>query len=226
MASLTPQGTRWRIVTILKKSGGSTVDELASSLSLAPMTVRQHLSVLEKDTFIEYQEVKKASGRPHFLYRLTARADELFPKGYDRLAKRLLTEISEPHTRRFNDPPSENDRLGFLFNNMADRIASEYENRVNGLTLKERVENVTKIFRDDEGTLSEWSELEDGFEIRDYNCPYYKIAIEDDHLCKWHTTLLSKMLKAEITMEQCIADGSHRCQYKIHENNERLIQRS
>ncbi len=222
MASLTPQGTRWRIITILKKSGGSTVDELASSLSLAPMTVRQHLSVLEKDSFVGYKEVKKASGRPHFLYMLTANADELFPKGYDRLAKRLLIEIQELNTSEFKDPPSENDKLGLLFNNMSDRIASAYENKVNGLTLRERVENVTQIFRDDEGTLSEWSEVDGGFEIRDYNCPYYKVAIEDDHLCKWHTTLLSKMLKAEITMEQCMASGSWRCQYKVQESNERL----
>ncbi len=217
MASLTPQGTRWRIISILKKSGGSTVEELASALSLAPMTVRQHLFVLERDSVIEYTEVKKSSGRPSHLYTLTADADELFPKGYDRLAKRLLTEIGELSPTELKLMNSDNDKLELIFNNMSDRLASFYEDKANGPTLKERVENVAKIFRDEEGTLSEWSETEDGFEIRDYNCPYYKLAIEDDHLCKWHTRLLTKMLKADITLEQCIASGSWRCQYKVND---------
>lgn len=215
MASLTPQGTRWHIITILKKSGGSTVEGLASALSLAPMTIRQHLSVLEKDAIIEYKEIKKGSGRPHYLYTLTVDADDLFPKGYDRLAKRLLNEIIELDPIQLKRTSPNNDKLELIFNNMSDRLASLYREKVSGLTLRERVEEVTKVFRDEEGTLSEWSESEDGFEIRDYNCPYYKLAIEDDHLCKWHTTLLTKLLQADITLENCIVSGYWRCQYRV-----------
>lgn len=189
---------------------------MASALSLAPMTVRQHLSVLEKDLLVGYKEVRRGSGRPHFMYALTPRAEELFPKGYYRLADRLLKEVRDLQASELQDL-SEQEKLDLVFNKMADRIAAMYVDNTKGATLQERIETVTKVLREHEDTLSEWCETEDGFQIQDYNCPYYKIAVEESRVCKWHTRLLSKMLQADIKLEQCMATGSFRCCYTITE---------
>ena len=60
--------TKTEILALLKRSDGATVDDIATSLSLASMTVRQHLTALQRDALIQAQEVRRATGRPHYLY--------------------------------------------------------------------------------------------------------------------------------------------------------------
>ncbi|MBI4299956.1 MAG: DeoR family transcriptional regulator, partial [Chloroflexi bacterium] len=45
------QSTRGHIVELLKRHGGATVDELSKVLGLASMTIRQHLAILERDSY-------------------------------------------------------------------------------------------------------------------------------------------------------------------------------
>ena len=73
------QQTRWEIVQTLKRSGGSTVEELARAHSLAPMTVRQHLGVLERDGLMAISLRRNGPGRPARLYALSDSGEELFP---------------------------------------------------------------------------------------------------------------------------------------------------
>ena len=63
--------TKTEILALLKRTDGATVDEIASSLGLAPMTVRQHLTALERDCLVRAEEVRRPTGRPHYRYRLT-----------------------------------------------------------------------------------------------------------------------------------------------------------
>jgi predicted ArsR family transcriptional regulator len=80
------QSTKEHILSHLKRSGGSTVDALASEFGLARMTVRQHLSGMERDGLVVSREERRRTGRPHMLFSLTAGGEERFPKRYDRLA--------------------------------------------------------------------------------------------------------------------------------------------
>jgi len=56
--------TKTEILAHLKRNDGSTVDGIASSLNLAPMTVRQHLMALERDGMVRAEEVRRFVGRP------------------------------------------------------------------------------------------------------------------------------------------------------------------
>ena len=65
--------TKTEILAHLKRNDGSTVDGIASSLNLAPMTVRQHLMALERDGAVRSEEVRRATGRPaHALFHAMA----------------------------------------------------------------------------------------------------------------------------------------------------------
>ena len=87
------RSTKSQILALLKRSAGCTVDELASALELARMTVRQHLATLERDNLIIAREVRRPTGRPHFVYSLTDKGEETFPKRYDHLADMLIDEV-------------------------------------------------------------------------------------------------------------------------------------
>ncbi|HEX2922718.1 MAG TPA: winged helix-turn-helix transcriptional regulator, partial [Chloroflexota bacterium] len=84
------QRTRRQILDILKRRGRATLEELSKEVALSPVTVRVHLSVLQRDDLVSVEEVRGKVGRPYFVYSLTEDAEELFPKRYHALANRLL----------------------------------------------------------------------------------------------------------------------------------------
>src|SRR3990172_4966770 len=176
--------TKSEILAHLKRSGGSSVEELATSLELARMTVRQHLATLERDALVSSREVRRATGRPHYVFSLTDRGEEMFPKRYDRLAGLILEEVSLLDGAEISGlTPAQKRRL--LFDRKVGGMHSQYEAKVGGKALKERVEGVAQIL-DEEGGFAEWRPVNGGFEIADYNCVYRRVVDSHDDLCDWH----------------------------------------
>src|SRR5690349_17431931 len=91
------QETRQQIIEILKTRSQATVDDLAEALDLTPMTVRHHLGILEEGQLVATEIQRGRVGRPHYIYRLTPAADELFPRAYHLLAERVLAKIKEQY---------------------------------------------------------------------------------------------------------------------------------
>ncbi|HEV2458675.1 MAG TPA: ArsR family transcriptional regulator [Ktedonobacterales bacterium] len=87
--------TRGQIVTLLRRGTG-TVDGLARALGLTDNGVRAHLSTLERDGLVRQRGVLRAgSGQPAYIYVLTGRAEDLFPKPYDTVMCLLLDVLAE-----------------------------------------------------------------------------------------------------------------------------------
>ena len=93
------QTTKQQILVLLKRTGSVTVEEAAGALAVASMTARQHLVGLERDGLVQSEKVRRSTGRPHFLYSLTPKGEEMFPRRYDLLAQILLDEVGSPHAR-------------------------------------------------------------------------------------------------------------------------------
>jgi len=74
--------TKSLILAFIKRNGGSTVDELAQALAL--MTVRQHLTAPQCDDLLEAEPVRRATGRPHYIYRLTRRGADALERWWGR----------------------------------------------------------------------------------------------------------------------------------------------
>ena len=87
--------TREKIILLLKKRGAMAIDELSRELSITSMGIRQHLLSLERRGLIEYMTKRQGIGRPAFLYKLTAKADDLFPKEYDKFILNLFRDIEK-----------------------------------------------------------------------------------------------------------------------------------
>ena len=95
--------TKTEILAHLKRHDGSTVDGIASSLNLAPMTVRQHLTALERDGAVQASRrcVAPPAARTSS-YRLTAEGHRRVSDGYDRLLALLVEQVGliEPNGAR------------------------------------------------------------------------------------------------------------------------------
>ena len=213
MATMAMQTTKSQILGLLKRSCGSTVEELASSLSLARMTVRQHLATLERDDLVTAREVRRATGRPHFLYTLTDKGEETFPKRYDRLADMIIDEVALLEGSEIEGlSPAEKKNL--LFRKLARRIAAQYASRVEGKRLEEQVQTVTEILQSESG-FAEWRKVEHGFEILDYNCVYRKVVESQDDLCAWHLELLNQLLGGQVRASGFQSKGGDLCRFVV-----------
>ncbi|HLA18272.1 MAG TPA: winged helix-turn-helix transcriptional regulator [Dehalococcoidia bacterium] len=205
--------TKSEILAHLKRTGGSSIEELATSLGLARMTVRQHLAMLERDALVSSREVRRATGRPHYVFSLTDRGEEMFPKRYDRLAGLILEEASLLDGAEISGlTPAEKRRL--LFDKMVGRLHHQYEAKVAGKALKERVEAVAGIL-DEEGGFAEWRPVNGGFEIADYNCVYRRVVDSHDDLCDWHLSLLSRLLGNDVSCTQFMSKGAECCRFVV-----------
>ncbi len=208
------QESRWAILQHLKRQGSATVESLSQALHLAPMTVRQHLAVLERDNVIASHTVRHGPGRPAFQYTLTASGQELFPKSYDKLAVRLLQEVTMLESDEIALLAGR-EKVSLVFNKMADRMATEYGQEIEGDTLETRVGVLVDLLQEREGTLTEWAPSDNGIEILDYNCPFQKIVSLEPELCSWHVRFLSGALGTDVKMEESIAEGHSCCRYRV-----------
>jgi predicted ArsR family transcriptional regulator len=207
------QTTKTQILSLLKRRGGLAVDALADELGLAPMTVRQHLASLERDRLIQATPERQAKGRPHYLYTLTERGENTFPKRYDWLAAEVLSELGQlnPLSLTGLTPP---ERTEYVLDRIADRIVAQHSFRLRGLALEERVREVGIVLQRESGFV-EWSKTADGFEIVDYNCMYRGLTGEVSDACSWHRRIISRLVGLPSVVGSDRNPAAARCRYLL-----------
>ena len=213
--SLMPSNTRNEILALLKRNGGHTVNELASPLGLAPITVRQHLTRLERDGLLMAEQRNGSVGRPQLVFRLTAKAHAAaFPRRSDRLVELLVREISRLDGSELIGLPAP-ERACLILDRLAQHLADEYAPFLQGWPLQERVVFVTEVLHAD-GGFAEWEKTAGGFEIRDYNCVFRRLLENGSGQdCRWHQTFLSRTLGAEVRAAPCDDQPAHCCRYTV-----------
>lgn len=204
------QRTRRQILDILKKCGRATLEELSREVGLSPVTVRVHLSVLQRDDLVNVEEVRGRVGRPYFVYSLTEEAEELFPKRYHILANRLLDGLHEAL-------PAEARQA--LLSQVAEKWAGERSHRLAGKGLAEKVAEIAQI-RTEEGAIADWEKVEEGYLLRQYNCPNLLVCRVHSLVCDLEEDYITRMLGAAVTRGGCIGRGDRVCSYLVREGEQ------
>jgi predicted ArsR family transcriptional regulator len=207
--------TKSEILARLKRFDGATVDDLAGSLGLAPMTIRQHLTALERDDLIRAKAVRRTTGRPHYRYELTDEGHRQIAQGYDRLVELLVDAAGslEPQEMAGLDADA---RRALLFRIAASALAVRCRNDVVSLPAAERGERIAEILRA-YGGFSDAHVAGDAVELRDFNC-VYRGAMADGAVngsCEWHETLLSELFGATPLAVEPSDDCPACCRYVI-----------
>src|SRR6516162_5616936 len=87
--------TRRAIVKLLKTEGAMDSAQLAQRLGLTAMAVRQHLYALQEQKLVTAEERPVPVGRPAKYWRLTRKADRLFPDAYAELSVALIDSLND-----------------------------------------------------------------------------------------------------------------------------------
>lgn len=199
------QKTRRQILDLLKLRGSATLEELAREIGLSPVTIRSHLSILERDDLIASEEVRGKVGRPHFVYSLAEGAEEQFPVAYHLIAHRFLEGFRGVAT------PEQMSRVVDL---VAERWAAEKAGRLLGKGLEERVAEVSRI-RTEEGAWTEWERCNGGYLLYQHHCPASRIAQRNPEVCLAELKYLRRMLGVSVEREGSFHDGLRKCSYRI-----------
>jgi DeoR family suf operon transcriptional repressor len=208
------KSTRDRILHTLAKKPGATINDLAEAVDINPVSVRHHLTNLQVEGLVDAQEERHGVGRPRLIYSLTEHGMEKFPTRYLRLTSRLLDQLKST----LPEP-----MVSKLFAEMANSLAEDYAEQMQGLSMEERLELISDLLAE-EGFTVEWEKYEDQYRIHEITCPYLQIGLTHPEVCTVDQTLISKMLAVPAEKVQCILDGSAHCTYVVHPTETATIQ--
>jgi predicted ArsR family transcriptional regulator len=144
--------TRWRVIEALKWGGGCCVQDLAGQLGMSYMGVKEVCVALEKNGLLKTWRQPSTAGRPRLEYRLTERAQQLFPAETHGIALELL----ESANALFGNAAAEK-LLLVLFKRLGER----YARRLRPGNLEDRARRLVEI-RSAEGYLSRWEQADAG----------------------------------------------------------------
>ena len=199
--------TRQKVLETLLTHDVRTINDIADDVGINPISVRHHIARLEADGLVDSREERHGVGRPRRLYYLTENGREKFPTRYLRLTLRLLDQLKDTVPQSFID---------MLFTQMAEELLVEYQDRLEDLSMEDRLELVTELLTD-EGFIVEWEKRGDEYIIRESNCPYYYIGQDHPEICKVDQTLISTVLSVPVNKINCMLDGDAHCTYTVTE---------
>ena len=209
--------SREEIVNLLRARGGVNADELASSLGVSKQCVRKHLDVLERDGYVEHMPERGDRGRPAHIFRLTRKAEELFPKRYDLLAKAILQQIGMVWGER---------GLNTVFCGCAHEMVGRLRPQLEGLGFDARVRRLAELLSE-EGYEAEVEKLADGsYLLNEWNCPMTEVARDYRQVCERELEVYRELLGTEVFRESRIAGGASCCAYRVLRPEERVNRQS
>ena len=201
------QKTRQIILNYLKEHGPATVDELAEVLNLTSVTVRHHLDILRTEGLVAEPVIRHRTsrGRPQYLYALTEKASQYFPKNYDDLASKILAEIKAVSTPQ---------GVNVIFGGVASRFAAEAPRPAPGEPIVNRLDRAV-AFLNTRGYVAHWEATSEGYVLHTCNCPYEALAPQNRELCGMDKALIGNLVGAAPQCLTRVADGSSSCAYLI-----------
>lgn len=194
--------SRRRLLDALKRRGPSTLLEAAADLGLSRETVREHLNALAAEGLVVRAGARRGRpGRPEVLYRLTERAEVLFPQRAGEvlaeLAAFLLAEGGEAALKRF----------------FAKRAAARLEGaraRLAGLRGRKRLEAVAKILSE-EGYVAEAV----GGTLRLCHCPIRTVVSVTRLPCRTELAFVAQLLGRPLARADYLPEGGTACSYRL-----------
>lgn len=198
-------GSRLEILRVINENPNTTVNELAKTLGLAPISVRYHLNLLLRDGLIAIKKVRGAVGRPFNTYAITNGGRERLPHSYDLLAERMLTQI-----KQFATPA----QIEMMFRGMAETITADRSQYLTGSTVEAKIDSLVDLLGA-KGFLAHWEELNGDYVLKEFHCPYQHVRLHHPEICEMDKQIISNILQAPVQLDTCIADGDDCCTYHV-----------
>lgn len=188
-----------KLIECLKGSGGMAVPALSEAIGMSYMGTKQHCEALRKAGYLESWRVPRTQvGRPEVLYRLTSKADVLFPGP----PVAVLLEVLESARAMFGDMAPER-----LLRQHFERLRAAWQPKVQrGKSLVERATRLVEL-RAREGCVNRCRfDAERGFRIEELHHPLRAVFQAYPRLVAVELLVIEELLGAKVRRRE-VAGG-------------------
>lgn len=189
------------ILDLLRKRQSMSVSELSKAMQVTATAVRQRLTRLMAQGYIERFVSRAGRGRPSHSYTLTDAGRRKTGANFADLAVALWQEV-----REIKDPEV---RRGLL-HRLSRRLAETYGDRIHGETLEEKMRSLADVFVERRVPFS----VDDSRQLPVLTaeaCPYPDLAEQDRSICAMEKMMFSELLGENMRLTNCRLDGEATC---------------
>jgi predicted ArsR family transcriptional regulator len=200
---------RQHLLLLIKQEGRATIADLADRLGITYEAVRQQLKQLESEKLVlrrqERNQAEGKVGRPTSYYILSPAGEHLFPKNYDELAVELIDTMANTFGH---------EALQQVLTVLTEARVREWEPRLRGMTLSERIEALKDIYLQDDPFMST-DQSTGELRLIEHNCPFLNIATRRPSLCSVTVSTLARLLGKPVIREERFQNGDGRCVFRV-----------
>ena len=204
---------RAEVLKFVQRHGSSSVKDLEAELGVTTTAVREQIAHLLHEGLLLATRVRGEIGRPYYVYSLTPRAQELFPKDYASLAQLLLEE-----TLTLHGPEGLRSLLNRVSARMAEKLSSteqvsELSQKLLGLvaSLGETGMEVSMVSSQSEDGTS-------GYILKAHTCPYFEVARNHREICDMEQEMIADLLgpNVSVSLSDRIVNGACSCDFHVN----------
>ncbi len=194
------------ILDLLRKQEEMTVADLAEALEVTATAVRQRLTRLLAQGYIDRTATKAGRGRPSHRYVLTDAGRRKTGANFADLAVALWEEV-----RAIKDPEVQRG----LLQRISKRLAATYADEIEGNNLEEKMESLADLFCERRIPFTVEKSEQSGLPVLTaLACPYPALADRDRTVCAMERILFSELLGENLQLSQCRLDGDSCCTFQ------------
>jgi predicted ArsR family transcriptional regulator len=190
---------------LLMSAGGCTVEDLCLRLKITHNAVRQHLTALQAQQFVERVESLATGGRPQSRYAITHVGRELFPRNYGAIAAALLAQLS---TRL-----GEN-RVGEMLVELGQQVAATQPLLAPGpgdeglaTALADRLDSL--------GYEAVPARAQGEWHVEAFNCVFHALAKQNPQVCKFDLAYMEAVGGRPVELTGCMLHGDNVCRFRL-----------
>ncbi len=205
---LIPSETKQRLLELMKRRGEITLDDAMEVIDRARPTLRDHLDQMGRDGLVARRSRKQGRGRPSMCYRLTPRAERLFPQREGAAFADFLGYLEEQ---------GEEQLIEDFFDAFWDARLEEVERRLSSsldtADTREIVDVLEEVLRE-KGFMPEVHVDDEQVTVEACNCPFAAIVNATDLPCSSEACFYERLFE-RVERTRHMPDGDTACAYEL-----------
>ncbi|HEX9989164.1 MAG TPA: hypothetical protein VGE45_11890 [Chloroflexia bacterium] len=203
------QSPRGEMLRHIQHMGSASIKDLEAAMGVTTTAVREQVAHLLHEGFIQATRVRGDVGRPYYVYSLTPKAQELFPKDYAALALLLFEE-----TLALHGPEG----LRTLLNRVSRRMVEKFEDQTQGKDLSKKLLGLVSALGETGMDVAMVPVEGSGdFVFKTYTCPYFEVAKSHSQICEMEQDMMADLLGpgVEVKLLSRIVEGGCACEFHV-----------
>lgn len=205
---LIPSETKRRLLELMKRRGEITLDDAMEVIDRARPTLRDHLDQMGRDGLVARRSQRQGRGRPSMCYRLTSRAERLFPQREGAVFADFLSYLEEQGQEQLIED---------FFESFWDAQLEEVERRLPAsletADVRQIVDVLEEILRE-KGFMPEVQIDDDQITVEACNCPFAAVVNATELPCSSEACFYETLFE-RVERTRHMPDGDTACIYEL-----------